>query len=80
MPARRLDELGEAVEVPPCAVVVDGDDGVVLATRRGADDDDAFWTRFCISGIGALDGVELDGASVLARIDRADGAAAYRLR
>ena len=27
---RRLDELGEAVQVPPCSVVVDGDDRIVF--------------------------------------------------
>ena len=32
-----------------------------------------FSTRFCISGFGALYGVELDSAGILPRVHRADG-------
>ena len=74
MTARRLDELREAVEVTTCAVVMDRDDGIVVALREGTDD---ILHALLHLGIGALHGVELDGASVLTGIDGADGTATH---
>ena len=71
---RRLDELGEAVQVPPCPVVVDGDDGIVFTLRECADD---VLDALLHLGVGALYGVELDSASILPRVHRADGTTAH---
>ena len=67
---RRLDELGEAVQVPPCPVVVDGDDGIVFTLRERADD---VLDALLHLGVGALYGIELDSAGILPRVHRADG-------
>ena len=57
-----------------CAVVMDGDDGIVVAFREGADH--VLHTLLHLR-IGALYGVELYGASVLTGIDGADGTAPH---
>ena len=67
---RRLDELGEAVQVPPCPVVMDGDDRIVFTLRERADD---VLDTLLHLGVGALYGVELNSAGILPRIHRADG-------
>ena len=67
---RRLDELGEAVQVPPCPVVVDGDDRIVFTLRERADD---VLDTLLHLGVGALYSVELDSTGILPRIHRADG-------
>ena len=72
--ACRLHELGEAIEVTACSVVVDGDDGVVLAL--GERTDDVLDTLLHL-GVGALDGIELDGTSILPCVHGADGAATH---
>ena len=71
---RRLDELGEAVQVPPCPVVVDGDDGIVFTLRERADD---VLDALLHLGVGALYGVELDSTGILPRVHRADGTTAH---
>ena len=62
-----LHQLGEAIEMPSGAVVVDGDDRIALPLRHGADDvgDPLLHLR-----IGALDRIELDGIGVAAGIYR----------
>ena len=67
---RRLDEFGEAVQVSPCPVVVDGDDRIVFTLRECADD---VLDTLLHLGVGALYGVELNSAGILPRIHRADG-------
>ena len=67
---RRLDELGEAVQVPPCPVVVDGDDRIVFTLRERADD---VLDALLHLGVRALYGVELDSTGILPRVHRADG-------
>ena len=67
----RLHELGEAIEVTACPVVVDGDDGVVLAL--GERTDDVLDTLLHL-GVRALDGIELDRTSILPCVHRANGA------
>ena len=71
---RRLDELGEAVQVPPCPVVVDGDDRIVFTLRERADD---VLDTLLHLGVGALYSVELDSTGILPRIYRADGTTAH---
>ena len=68
--ACRLHELGEAIEVTACSVVVDGDDGIVFAL--GERTDDVLDTLLHL-GVGALDGIELDRTSILPCVHRADG-------
>ncbi len=72
--ASLLDKLGEAVEVSACAMVVDGDDWVVVALDEAADgiEDALLHLR-----VGALDCVQLDLVAILAGVDAGDGAAAH---
>ena len=60
--------------MPPCPVVMDGDDRIVFTLRERADDvlDALLHLR-----IGALYSVELDSTGILARIHRADGTTAH---
>ncbi len=61
-----LDEFGEAVEVSASAVVVDRDDGVVVALDEAAYGVEDAFLHF---GVRALDGVEFDFVAVFARVD-----------
>ena len=72
--ACRLHELGEAIEVTSCSVVVDGDDRIVLAL--GERTDDVLDTLLHL-GVGALDGIELNRTSILPCVHRAHGATAH---
>ena len=74
MTARCLVKLLEAIEVATCSVVVDGDYGIFVALREGADH--VLHTLLHL-GVRALYGVELYGASVLTGIDGADGTAPH---
>ncbi|CCX63388.1 putative uncharacterized protein [Bacteroides sp. CAG:598] len=65
--ATLFHQLAEAVHVSSRAVVVDGNDGVYLFLAEGAHHVVGTLLHF---GVGALDGVQFDAATVSSRIDR----------
>ena len=69
-----LHQLGEAIEVSSGAVVVDGDDRIMLPLCHGSDD---VGYPLLHLRIGALDRIELDRVGVAASIYRRDGATAH---
>lgn len=68
--ARAFHQFGKTVQVTPCAVVVDGNDGVLVQLTQCTDDVSRSLLHF---GVGALYSVQFNAGMVLAGIDRRHG-------
>ena len=74
MSAGCFHQFGETVQVTACAVVMDGDNRVVV---RFGDRTDHVGYAFLHFRVGTLYGVQLDTAGILARVYGRDSAAAH---
>ena len=71
---RGVDEFRQAVDVSACTMVVNRNDGIVVAFAQGTHH---VVGTFLHLGVGTLHGIEFDARSILARIDRRHSTTAH---